>query len=220
MISRVRIMPNGVTRASLLLVALLAACNQPPTPGLARGETLYDSCAKCHGDAGEGDERLRAPAIAGLPQWYVESQLVKFAAAHRGYDAHDTTGIMMKSVAWILDREGDVPSVAQYIASLPQPRVPGVLHGNAQAGAATFATCAACHGAQGEGNEAVHAPPLAGRSDWYLLAQLQKFKNGQRGARPEDVWGATMRPQAMMLDDSAMINVVTHIQGLGAGAQR
>ena len=213
-------MPIGLTRAAVLGAVLLAACNQPPTPGLARGETLYNSCAKCHGESGEGSQRLRAPAIAGLPQWYVESQLVKFAASHRGYDAFDTTGIMMKSVAWILDREGDVPSVAQYVASMPQPRTQAVLHGNAQAGAATFATCAACHGASAEGNEAVHAPPLAGRSDWYLLAQLQKFKSGQRGARPEDTWGATMRPQAMMLDDSAMVNVVAHIQGLGGGAPR
>jgi len=129
-------MPIGLTRAAVLGAVLLAACNQPPTPGLARGETLYNSCAKCHGESGEGSQRLRAPAIAGLPQWYVESQLVKFAASHRGYDAFDTTGIMMKSVAWILDREGDVPSVAQYVASMPQPRTQAVLHGNAQAGAA------------------------------------------------------------------------------------
>lgn len=203
-----------------MLVVVLAACGRQPQPGLARGETLYTSCAKCHGDNGEGNQRLRAPAIGGLPRWYVETQLTNFAAAHRGYDAFDTTGIMMKSVAWILDREGDVPSVAQYVASLPAPRAPAVLHGNAAAGAATFATCAACHGANAEGNEAVHAPPLAGRSDWYLLAQLQKFKSGQRGARAQDTWGMTMRPQAMMLDDSAMVNVIAHIQTLGQGAAR
>lgn len=206
-----------------LLVApvalLLAACNRAPTPGLARGESLFVTCGKCHGLDGEGDARLRAPAIGGLPAWYVEGQLVNFAAAHRGYYAFDTTGILMKSVAWTLDREGDVPSVAAYVASLPAPRVAASLHAcDAGAGSATYQICSACHGQAAEGSADLHAPPLAGRSDWYLLSQLWKFRAGWRGTRPEDVWGQSMRAQAMMLDDSAMANVIAYISTLSADA--
>lgn len=209
-------MPRRIRMLTLAALAVLGACNRPPTPGLARGATLYTTCGKCHGDQGQGDRLLEAPAIGGLPAWYVQTQLENFAAAHRGYAPFDTAGIRMKSVAWTLDREGDVPSVAQYVATLAPARPAPVLPGNAAAGEATFQICAACHGMAGEGNEAVHAPPLAGRSDWYLVAQLHKFKNGMRGARPQDIWGQTMRPQAMMLDDSAITNVVAYIQTLGA----
>ena len=41
--------------------------------------------------------------------------------------------------------------------------------------------CAACHGAQGEGNRQLNAPKLTGLEDWYLQRQLKYFKQGARG---------------------------------------
>ncbi len=199
---------------AVVLLLSAAACNPAPTPGLARGEDLFVTCAGCHGPQGAGNRVLAAPAIAGMPRWYVQAQLEGFQVGHRGYSAFDTTGIRMKSVSWSLDAAGDVASVAEYVASLPAARPAPVLSGDARAGEATFQTCLACHGADGAGNEAIHAPPLTGQSDWYLLSQLEKFKAGWRGTRPEDIWGATMRPNAMMLDEAAMANVVAYIQTL------
>jgi cytochrome c oxidase subunit 2 len=200
---------------ALGLLALLAACNQAPVPGLARGEELYTTCAKCHGALGAGDQSLGAPAIGGLPAWYVQAQIEGFKIGHRGYDPFDTAGIRMKSISWGLDRAGDDSSVALYVASLNPGTIAPVLQGNAAGGQTTFTTvCATCHGPNAGGNPDVHAPPLAGRSDWYLHSQLQKFKSGARGAQPNDIWGATMRAQAMMLDDSTMSNVVAYIQSL------
>ncbi len=200
----------------MVLVALsAAACNRAPAPGLARGEALFDTCVPCHGANGAGDQVLGAPAIAGLPRWYVEAQLAAFQAGHRGGAPFDTTGIRMKSMSWSLDLPGDLESVAEYVSTLaPTDPAPALESGDPQAGQATYQLCAACHGPDGKGNEAVHAPPLAGQSDWYLLAQLHKFKAGWRGANPADTWGATMRPNALMLDDAAMANVVAYIQTL------
>jgi len=199
----------------LLLVASAAACNQAPTPGLARGEAVYNTCVPCHTAEGAGTEKLSAPAIAGLPQWYVEEQLRNFQAGHRGGMPFDTTGIRMKSMSWTIDLPGDLESVAEYIASLaPTNPVAVVEGGDAQAGQATFQTCAVCHGADAKGTEVMHAPPLTGQSDWYLLNQLHKFKSGWRGTDPADIWGSTMRPNAMMLDDQSMLNVVAYIQTL------
>jgi cytochrome c553 len=158
---------------------------------------------------------LQPDAYTGLPQWYIIQQLQSFQAAHRGGTPFDTTGIRMKSMSWTLDLEGDLESVAEYVASLPATNPEPVLEGgDAQAGQATYVVCTACHGADGKGNEALHAPPLAGQADWYLLSQLHKFKAGWRGADPADIWGSTMRPNAMMLDDQSMLNVVAYIQTL------
>ena len=87
--------------------------------------------------------------------------------------------------------------------------------GDATAGAASYAVCAACHGAQGEGNPALNAPKLAGQTDWYLKRQLHNFKAGARGANDKDTYGKTMAPMAMTLpDDAAINNVVAYIKTL------
>ena len=42
-------------------------------------ERLYiNNCAQCHGADGRGNESISAPAIAGLPDWYIERQLNYF----------------------------------------------------------------------------------------------------------------------------------------------
>ena len=61
-------------------------------------------------------------------------------------------------------------------------------------GKALFKLCASCHRADGSGNVSVGAPTIAGLDEWYVEAQLQKFKGGLRGAHPDDVAGLRMRP--------------------------
>ena len=98
------------------------------------------------------------------------------------------------------------PTFAQTMAR-PAPDV--------AAGQSAYAVCAACHGAQGEGNEAVHAPKLAGLNGWYIKRQLGNFKHGLRGANPKDAAGQTMAPMAATLpDDAAVDNVVAYIRTL------
>ncbi len=61
--------------------------------------------------------------------------------------------------------------------------------------------CASCHGAKGEGNQALSAPRLAGQSASYLTRQLTNFKNGLRGYQPEDKAGISMRALALTLNE-------------------
>jgi len=87
--------------------------------------------------------------------------------------------------------------------------------GNAQIGAAQFAVCAACHGQNGEGMQALNAPKLAGQGGWYLRKQLQNFKSGARGAHEDDLYGKQMAPMAATLaSDAAVENVIAHIDTL------
>ena len=85
--------------------------------------------------------------------------------------------------------------------------------GDAKRGAALYGTCAACHGAQGTGNQQLNSPAIAGQESWYLARQLKNLKAGIRGAHPKDTYGAQMRPMSMTLaDDQAISDVIAHIQ--------
>jgi cytochrome c oxidase subunit 2 len=85
---------------------------------------------------------------------------------------------------------------------------------NIAAGQAQYAVCAACHGAQGEGNQAMNGPKLAGQQAWYIERQLEHFKNGARGGEG-DTLGQTMAPMANMLaDDNAVRNMAAYIASL------
>ncbi len=205
-----------VRRAVLpLLLVGAAACDATPPPvGMERGAELYDTCQPCHGENAVGNPEIAAPAIAGLPQWYIEEQLRGFQAGFRGDHATDLPGLRMRPMALTLNREGDVESVAQFVASLDPVYPVSTLHGNAGAGAASYAVCVACHGADGLGNPDLHAPPIVQLDDWYLFSQLRNFKIGARGANPGDVWGTTMRVNSIALTDEAMQDVVAYVQTL------
>lgn len=203
---------------SWLVAACLAlavgACTRPsgarPVMG---GKELFAGCAACHGAAGEGSTLFKAPALAGLPGWYLEAQLVKFQNGVRGAHPDDVDGLRMRPMSRTLMNRDEVKSVSGYLSALPAKKfAPTLAGGDAAAGAALFGTCLACHGPAALGNEQFKAPPLAGQADWYLLAQLTKFKDGVRGTNPADTAGALMRPMAMTLaDEQAMKNVVAHI---------
>lgn len=204
--------------AALCAAAWLTGCAQTPGPGLVRGEQIYDTCMPCHGKDGHGNVTLAAPAIAGLPQWYVERQLHNFAGAVRGYDHRDMEGQRMRPMARSLYREGDIASVAQYVATLPglPPIHTMTALGDTAAGRVAFQNvCITCHQENGGGNESLGAPSFLHQHDSYLATQLYKFKNGLRGTHPDDVYGAQMAAMASTLADSAAVNdVIAYIRTL------
>lgn len=199
--------------AALLLVLAGAGCSAPE-PGMARGEDVWETCVPCHGSNGEGNQALGAPAIAGLPQWHIQAQLESFASGWRGNHPMDTVGIRMKSMARTLRIEGDLESVAEFVASLPMTTPPETLPGDAALGQQEYTTCSACHGPEGKGLETASYPPLAGQSDWYLLAQYEKFRDGRRGAHPDDTNGAIMATQAQTRPVDTIMNVFAYLRTL------
>ena len=84
--------------------------------------------------------------------------------------------------------------------------------GDPERGKILYATCGACHGANGEGLQALNSPKLAGQEDWYVIRQLQNFKNGIRGTNPQDIFGMQMAPMAMTLPtEQAIEDVAAYI---------
>lgn len=79
-------------------------------------------------------------------------------------------------------------------------------------GAALYAPCSACHGADGSGNNALDAPALAGQDPAYLRRQIANFRNGVRGTDERDTTGRQMQAMAMTLADPADLDaVLAHI---------
>ncbi|MCW8193438.1 c-type cytochrome [Proteobacteria bacterium 005FR1] len=87
--------------------------------------------------------------------------------------------------------------------------------GDPLAGQAHFAICASCHGSQGEGNQALNAPRLAGQAGWYIKRQLAYYRDGIRGVHEDDVYGRQMAPMAATLtNDQAINDVIAYIETL------
>jgi len=203
------------TSSSILALTLVGAACAPSDEPMSRGAELFETCQPCHGAEGQGNPDIEAPAIAGLPQWYIEAQLTGFQNGWRGKHAEDLPGLRMRPMAVTLNHDGDIPSVAAYVASLEAPFPASTLHGNAGAGAAQYEqTCFTCHGPDGRGNEVLRAPPIVQLHDWYLVQELENFRSGARGAHPADTWGLTMRAQAVLLSDQAMADVIAYVQTL------
>ena len=206
-------------RTVLVLIAVVAGSSvAAQAQDVERGEELFQLCATCHGAAGEGNEIYLAPAIGGMPLWYLEGQLAKFREGGRGTHFDDIAGMRMRPMAMSLRSEhgDDLRDVAAYVAALPvQKPAPTLSGGDAARGATHYAVCQACHGAAGQGVQATNGPPVANQSDWYLLSSIQRFKAGVRGSSPGDGNGAVMRGMASILqDEQAMKDVIAHMTGL------
>ena len=174
-----------------------------------RAKAIFSSsCAVCHGGDGKGKMigHNRFPGIAGLPQWYLEDQLIKFKYDGRGADYRDKEGLMMHAMVRTLRRgkskadgveteyEKDIEEIAAFISRLAKPsNKKQTVKGDAENGRKIYTAegvmgCVRCHGDRFQGRETEdpaqqipRTPPLGTLDDWYVLAQLEKFRSGVRG---------------------------------------
>jgi cytochrome c oxidase subunit 2 len=91
--------------------------------------------------------------------------------------------------------------------------------GDAARGAATYAVCLACHGANGGGNDpqnrsdpltGQNGPKLAGQAPWYLRRQIANFQSGRRGT--QDLISQQMAAMSAVLTTPGVIeDVIAYI---------
>ncbi len=235
--------------ALLMFYALAATSSyaqmyQPGTEDAAPASELFQACGFCHGDRGQGRQRLDAPAIAGLQAWYVERQLHNFDQGIRGAHAEDLPGAQMDIVSGMFRNDATIRAIAAYVETL-EPGAPPMMRGqgaNAQpepterpfvwnSKYASFETpepgdieegkkiyqsvCLACHGGKALGVENLGTPKLTVQPHWYLARQMQYFRDGIRGANPRDNFGLQMAAMAQFLeDDQAVADVLAYIDSL------
>ncbi|MGF1696933.1 cytochrome c [Vibrio kyushuensis] len=83
------------------------------------------------------------------------------------------------------------------------------LAGDAAAGKAKAAICAACHGADGMAMIPGY-PHLKGQNEQYLISSLKAYKNKERNGGNALV----MQPQASMLSDDDIANLAAYYSSL------
>jgi cytochrome c553 len=168
---------------------------------LAAGDAkLFATCVACHGNKGEGNPALNAPAIAGQDAAYLERQLRNFRSDRRGTHKSDALGAQMRAFATALADDAAVTKVAVFIASLPKTVIAAPARGNLHNGTNVYnGKCGACHGGAAEGNPALKSPRLAGLDAAYIKRQFVHFRDGVRGTVPQDIPGRQMAMMAKTL---------------------
>jgi cytochrome c oxidase subunit 2 len=207
-------------RTSKLVIYLATICLLGST-NIAAAEDEYPVaaeefvyCTVCHGAQLMGNATIRAPRLSDMEAWYVERQLHAFKNGWRGKHDSDEIGMEMQPMAAALS-DDQIAEVASFVPATISAQPEKTVHGDAARGRNHYATCAACHGEKGEGNQSLGGPALTGVNDWYLLEQLRKFRDGSRGSHPQDTYGAQMRAAAQILtDDKAVVDVVAYINTL------
>ncbi len=141
------------------------------------GQRLFlNTCSQCHGSDGRGSKGF--PNLADS-DWLGGNDL----AYVKKVITEGRTGVMPPMAAAVGTGE-DVKNVAHYVLSLS-----GSAHNDvaAQLGKAKFATCAACHGADGKGNRALGAPNLTDKiwlHGWGEKAIVEMVTAGKNNVMP------------------------------------
>lgn len=131
------------------------------------GERLFlNTCAQCHGSDAQGVKGY--PNLTDKDWLYGGDPQTILATLHEGRNG------FMPPMADAVGNANDVLNVANYVLSLS-----GSAHDEAKAqlGKPKFAACAACHGEDGKGNQAMGAPNLADKI-WLYGGDINNIVEG------------------------------------------
>jgi cytochrome c oxidase subunit II len=207
---------DGWLRSGVAVVCLAVLGAAPAQAADAEaGKGAYAVCAACHGPQGEGNAGLNAPKISGQESWYLRRQMQAYQQGIRGTAPGDVHGMQMRPMAMTVMAPDALENLIAYIGTFPDVPAAPTIEGDVAAGKTAYAVCAACHGPQAQGVEQLAGPKLAGQNDWYLIRQINNYKQGLRAYDPKDIYGNQMKPMASVLaNDKAVLDVTAYINTL------
>lgn len=130
----------------------------------AMGESVFlVQCAPCHGETADGLSGKAQDLTTRMSKEQVLDVIAK---------GSNQLGYPMGAMPPMLAQGADAEAIAAYVAGGMQGTAP-----------AAFATCVACHGADGKGNNGA-APNIAEYDDAVVSHVLQNGKKGAIGAMP------------------------------------
>ena len=120
--------PEFDDHASLGLAAAVERYEPSASGDPSKSQALYEStCAQCHGELGQGVWTVNAPALTGLEDWYLASQIKNFRDGIRGRHADDLYGLQMGLVSNTMIDDQAIEDMVAYISSLENPQPPVTL---------------------------------------------------------------------------------------------
>jgi len=203
---------------SILLVVALGSSHSANAQATPTPKGL-EYCTVCHGSQLKGNANIGAPRLSGLPLWYVERQLLNFKDGIRGVHSEDERGMEMRMMVNTLSVD-EITEIAQWVVKTDSAKPMPTLSADTEAGKVLYQSCAACHGANGEGNEILGAPQLNGLNDWYLATQLNHFRLNLRGSQSNDTYGQQMKAaSAIVASQDDAENLAAYITTLATQSE-
>lgn len=190
------------------MAPLYAKFQQQPVASLvgdpqarAIGERLFlNNCAQCHGSDGRGAKGFPNLTDADWLYGNAPEQIVQTIAKGRN-------GVM-PALGAAVGSAAEVEQLAQYVLSLSGASTDAV---KAELGKGKYAVCAACHGADGKGNQALGAPNLTDKV-WLhgggLQGVISIINNGKDNMMP---------PWSDKLTEGQIHVLASYVLGLSQG---
>ena len=178
----------------------VAALSKDPQAN-AMGQSLFlNYCTQCHGsDAG---------GAKGFPNLRDKDWLYGGDAVSIETTILNGRNGVMPALGAAVGGEPGIKEVANYVRSLSNLQHDAKL---AEAGKAKFAVCAACHGAEAKGNQAVGAPNLTD-AVWLYGSSEETISEGIRGGRNN-----MMPAQKERLGEAKVHLLAAYVYSLGGG---
>jgi cytochrome c oxidase subunit 2 len=108
-----------IQEATQYVSAVSSPRPQPTMLGdAARGTSLFQSCAACHGSKAGGNQPLGGPALTTQNDWYLVTQLKNYRNGNRGHHSDDSYGQQMRAAAQLLADDQAILDVVAYISTL------------------------------------------------------------------------------------------------------
>lgn len=176
---------------------------------------LAASCARCHGDDGEGRDSAAFPKLAGQKASYQVAALEAYARGerHSGIMQPIAAGMTPEAMRTLSDYYAKIPARQADRTAIEAPREQrqrGEAIAREGIPARGVPPCVECHGPIA-GPRNAHYPQLAGQYGDYLILQLRLFKADQRGGSP---YAHLMHEVARQLDEAQMRDVALYYAAL------
>jgi cytochrome c553 len=194
---------------------------------VAAGEQKFAACAACHGADGKGQGGA-FPVLTGIPADEIQKKLTAYRDGDQEYlksvGLGDRYATMAPNAANLSDE--DIADLTAYIgdafgggaggggdAAAAAGGKGGAVEGDIDAGKQSYATCQACHGADGKGQGGAF-PVLTGMDASDIQKKLTAYREGdQEYLKSVGLGGryGTMAPNAANLSDEQIANLSVYI---------